>query len=174
MNGLYDIEQDLLVSWHGHDWKWLDESLLPDDEGNLIAKMQVELGPSTWIVTVKPHFYRLHLGYRYHKPWERRPKLDPIVGWCTWEAYRRDLSEEKIAEATQFFAEHLRPYGMEYIQIDDGFEKLPLPVNPNGTIVDAWLETKDEFPSGHKGVVEKIKAHDLKAGIWTSWRFRKK
>ena len=92
--------------------------------------------------------------------------MKPIVGWCTWEAYRRNLSEEKIAEAAEFFAKHLKAYGMEYIQIDDGFEKLPL--NPKGTIAEPWFETTDEFPSGHKGVIEKIKAHGLKAGIWTT------
>jgi len=168
VNGLYDINQDLMISWFGHKWEWKDTHLTPDAEGNLTATMAVELGVKTWIVNVKPHYYRTHLGYRYHKPWERRPKLKPIVGWCTWEAHRRNLSEDKIVAAADFFAKHLRPYGFEYIQIDDGFEKLPLPVNPYGTLAEAWLETKDEFPEGHAGVVRKIKARGLQPGIWTS------
>ncbi|HOM72759.1 MAG TPA: alpha-galactosidase [Armatimonadota bacterium] len=78
------------------------------------------------------------------------------------------MTEKDVLDATEFFAKHLRPYGMEYIQIDDGYEKLPLPVNPESTISDAWLETKDEFPSGHKGIVDKIKGYGMKAGIWSS------
>ncbi len=167
-NGLYDINQDLLISWFGHKWEWKDTHLTPDADGNLKATMEVDLGPKTWIVNVKPHYYRTHLGYRYHKPWEHRPKLKPIVGWCTWEAHRRDLSEDKIVAAADFFAKRLRPYGFEYIQIDDGFEKLPLPVNPRGTLAEAWLETKDAFPEGHEGVARKIKGRGLQPGIWTS------
>jgi alpha-galactosidase len=168
VSGLYDIDQDLMISWFGHPWQWLDEHLVPDANGNLTAAMTVELGPKTWIINIKPHYYRTHLGYHYHQPWQRRPKLEPIVGWCTWEAHRRDLSEEKIVAAADFFAKHLKAYGFEYIQIDDGFEKLPLPVIPHGTLAEAWLETRDEFPEGHAGVVRKIKQRGLQSGIWTS------
>jgi hypothetical protein len=168
VNGLYDIHQDLMISWFGQPWRWEDERLTLDADGNLSATMSVELGPKTWVVNIKPHYYRTHLGYAYHRPWERRPRLDPIVGWCTWEAHRRNLSEEKIVAAADFFAEHLKAYGFEYLQIDDGFEKLPLPVNPHGTLAEAWLETKDDFPEGHRGVVSKIKQRGLQPGIWTS------
>jgi hypothetical protein len=168
INGLYDINQDLMISWFGHAWQWQDERLMPDGAGNLTATMTVELGPKTWIVNIKPHYYRTHLGYHYHRPWRRRPLLRPIVGWCTWEAHRRDLSEEKIVAAADFFAKHLRAYGFEYVQIDDGFEKLPLPVDAHGTLAHAWLETTDAFPEGHVGVVHKIKQRGLQPGIWTS------
>ena len=168
VNGLYDINQDLLLSWHGHDWRWIDERLTPDVNGNLIAEMKIELGPMTWVVVIRPQYYRTHLGFQYHKPWERRPNLQPIAGWCTWEAYRRDVSEEGVIKASEFFAKHLKPYGFEYVQIDDGFEKLPLPVNPKGTISEAWLEMTESFPSGHEGIVKKIKALGLKPGIWTT------
>ncbi|MFQ5806030.1 MAG: Sip1-related alpha-galactosidase [Phycisphaerae bacterium] len=167
-NGLYDINQDMLISWFGHRWTWKSARLTPDAEGNLTATMEVELGPKTWIVNIKPHYYRTHLGYQYHRPWERRPSLVSIAGWCTWEAYRREVAEEKVLEATEFFAKHLRPYGLEYIQIDDGFEKLPFPSDPNKTVAEAWLETNDEFPSGHGGVVQKIKQCGLQPGIWTT------
>lgn len=168
VNGLYDVDQDLMISWLGHPWQWRDQHLTADADGNLTATMTVELGPKTWVINIKPHYYRTHLGYRYHRPWQRRPKLDPIVGWCTWEAHRRDLSEEKIVAAADFFARHLRAYGFRYVQIDDGFEKLPLPVDPGGTIAQAWLETTDAFPGGHMGVVRKIKERGVEPGIWTS------
>jgi len=168
VNGLYDIDQDLMISWFGHQWEWLDASLKLDQDGNLTAAMQVELGPKTWIVNLKPHYYRTHLGYRYHRPWQRRPMLKPIVGWCSWEAHRRNLSAEKIIAASDFFAKHLKPYGFEYIQIDDGFEQLPLPVNPHGTLAEAWLETTDAFPGGHEHIAGEIKKRGLQPGVWTS------
>jgi hypothetical protein len=168
VNGIYDIEQDLMISWFGRQWHWHDACLRSDQSGNLTASMTVELGPRTWIINFKPHYYRTHLGYSYHRPWRRRPNTKPIVGWCTWEAHRRDLSEEKIVAAADFFARHLRAYGFEYVQIDDGFEKLPLPDNPKGTLAEAWLETTDAFPEGHQGVARKIRQRGLQPGIWTS------
>jgi len=168
VNGLYDIAQDLLIGWHGCDWKWITDRLTPDEDGNLTAQLEADLGPSVWVIEFRPQYYRTHLNYRYHKPWERRPNLKPIVGWCTWEAYRRNVTEKNVVEAADLFARTLRPYGMEYIQIDDGFEKLPIPDDPRGTISDAWLDIKEDFPSGHKGVIEKIKAHGMKPGIWSS------
>ncbi len=168
VNGLYDIDQDMLISWFGHPWAWRDSRLRAEAGGCLTATMEIELGPKTWIVNIKPHYYRTHLGYRYHRPWERRPNLKPIAGWCTWEAYRRDVTEEKVTAAADFFAKHLRPYGLEYIQVDDGFEKLPFPSDPRKTVAEAWLEMKEEFPSGHAGVVQGIKQRGLQPGIWTT------
>ena len=166
VNGLYDIDQDLMISWFGHAWNWAGTRLVRDRDGNLTASMQVELGPKTWIVSIKPHYYRTHLGYRYHKPWQRRPNLKPVAGWCSWEAYRRDVSEEKVVNAAEFFAKHLKPYGLEYIQIDDGYEQLPFPNDPQATIADAILQPKSEFPSGHAGVTAKIAERGLQPGIW--------
>ncbi|HUU99019.1 MAG TPA: hypothetical protein VM487_25075 [Phycisphaerae bacterium] len=168
VNGLYDLHQDLMISWFGHKWEWKEAHLKPDENGDLTATMEVELGPKTWIVNIKPHYYRTHLGYRYHQPWERRPNLEPIAGWCTWEAYRREVSEAKVLEGADFFAGHLRAYGLEYIQIDDGFEKLPFPADTEKTIADNWLEMKPEFPSGHAGVAKRIKERGFQPGIWTS------
>lgn len=167
INGLYDVTQDLMISWDGHPWEWRQACLQPDEDGDLTATMMVELGRKTWIVNIKPHYYRTHLGYSYHEPWERRPSNKPIAGWCSWEAYRRDVDEEKVVAAADFFAQHLRPYGLEYIQIDDGFEKLPFPNNPQATIAEAILDVKPEFPSGHAGIARRIADRGFQPGIWT-------
>lgn len=168
INGLYDINQDLLMGWHGCDWRWISDRLTPDADGNLVCELEADLGPSVWAIEFRPQYYRTHLNYQYHKPWEWRPNLKPVVGWCTWEAYRRDMGEKDVFDATEFFSKTLRAYGMEYIQVDDGYEKLPLPVDPDSTLSDAWLETKDEFPSGHAKMVEEINSYGMKAGIWSS------
>jgi len=169
VNGVYDVNQDLLIEWYGRDWKWLDDQFEVDPEtGELLARLEVELGQSSWFVNLRPQYYRTHLGYMYHKPWEFRPTPKPVSGWCSWEAYRRDVSESDVAGAAEFFSKHFKAYGMEYIQIDDGFEKTPIPYDPKGSIANAWLDTNDQFPNGHQAVVGKIRKEGLKAGIWTS------
>jgi len=168
VNGLYDIDQDLMLSWFGHPWAWKDAELRLDADGNLVATMDVELGPKTWIINVKPHYYSKHLGYRYHKPWEWRPNSKPVAGWCTWEAYRREVTEKDVLAGADSFMKRLRPYGLEYIQIDDGFEKLPFPQDVDKTIGENWLETKDAFPEGHAGVAAAIKKRGFEPGIWSN------
>ena len=139
VNGLYDIRQDLLISWHGRPWHWVGDAMTRDEQGDLFAELEVELGPMVWFMILKPHFYRDHLGYDFHEPWRFRPYAKPVAGWCSWEAYRRDVTEENIHEVSRFFATTLKPYGLEYIQIDDGYEPTPIPANPAGTIAENWL-----------------------------------
>jgi hypothetical protein len=129
VNGLYDINQDLLVDWHGRNWRWIDESLTPNDDGDLIARVEVEFGPKPWFLNLRPHYYRTHLGYQYHEPWRFRPYPNPVTGWCSWEAYRRDVSEENVAEAAEFFSRTLKPYGMTY----PDRRRLRADANPRGS-----------------------------------------
>jgi hypothetical protein len=169
VNGLYDIGNDCLLSWHGKNWKWLSDRLEKDENGFLTARLQVELGPAAWFLNFKPHFYRVHFGYKYHEPWARRFETKPMCGWCSWEAYRRNVSQEVIEKTAAFCAKYFKPYGLEYIQLDDGFEKLPMPVDPKSPISKAWLEIDEQkFPQGHPGIVKAIENTGMTPGIWTS------
>lgn len=166
VNGMYDINQDMLIDWYGSEWKWLGSKLVENESGDLIASMRVILGPSPWIINMKMQYYRRHLGYTYHKPWEWKPKIEPISGWCSWEAYRREVSEEKIEKVTEFISDHFKEYGMKYIQLDDGFQPPQIPSSIDRSVADDWLSMNERFPSGHGGNVENIKRHGLEAGIW--------
>ncbi len=169
VNALYDIANDCLLSWHGKKWRWKSERFEIDKDGKLLANLEVELGPSAWFLNFKPHLYKTHYGYKYHEPWKVRPELKPISGWCSWEAYRRNVSQQAIEETSDFCVKNFKPYGMEYIQLDDGFQYLPMPIDPAAPIPKAWLEiNKEKFPAGHSGIVKAISERGLSAGIWTS------
>ena len=169
VNALYDIGRDCLLSWYGRKWKWKSERLERDEKGNLFAALEVELGQSAWFLNFFPQLYRTHYGYKYHQPWLVRPELKPISGWCSWEAYRRNVSQQAIEQTAQFCAEHFKPYGMEYIQLDDGFQNMPLPAEPREPMPKAWLDiNKEKFPQGHPGIVKGIEKTGMAPGIWTS------
>lgn len=168
VSGLYDITQDLLIDWYGCDWEWSNTKLKETESGELTAELDVELGPKPWNIILRMHYYRTHLGYTYHKPWEFRPNTEPVSGWCSWEACRRNVAYEDIANFSKFFAGNLKDYGLKYIQLDDGFENLPLPLDPDKTLVEGWLETNERFPTGHSGVVEVIKENGFEPAIWTN------
>ena len=166
VNGLYDILQDLLVDWHGCKWQWIVDSFTKDENGDLIVCMEVNLGPKPWFVNVRTQYYRTHLGYKYYAPWDRTPKQESIAGFCSWEAYRRAITQEDVEEASEFFSRTLKDYGLEYIQIDDGYEQMPVPKDPNKNYPATFLETNEKFPMGHAGIVNTIRKHGFEPGIW--------
>lgn len=169
VNGLYDAAWDLLLDWHGCIWRWLDNSFTPLPGGLVQARFSIEYSRKAAFLNLRPHYYRKHLGYDTHKPWDFCPNPKPIAGWCSWEAYRRDISASKIAEIADFAAANLRDYGLEYIQVDDGYQKMPLPCRAEDAVWQGWLTCEEQkFPAGHPGIVESIKQRGLLPAIWTN------
>lgn len=168
VNGMYDILQDLLIEWHGCEWQWHRNKLMLNENGELTAQMRVKLGRKPWTINLKPGYYNKHLGYSYHKPWEFRPNTKPVAGWCSWEAFRREVAASDIADIAKFFGNTLSDYGLEYIQLDDGYEKMPIPYDAEKNLADGWLDTNENFPDGHEGVVDAILEHGFSPAIWTN------
>lgn len=85
-------------------------------------------------------------------------RTDSIVnGWCSWFYTLTDISEDEVLRNTAFAAAHLKPYGLEYIQLDEGYQR------SHGD----W-EGNDRFPHGMRWLAERIHDHGLKAGLWVA------
>ncbi|MBN1902194.1 alpha-galactosidase [Candidatus Sumerlaeota bacterium] len=83
-------------------------------------------------------------------------RLNPTIhGWCSWFSFFGGITEEEVLKNAEFAARHLKPYGFEYIQIDDGFY----------TAFGNW-EGNDRFPHGMKWLADKIREQGMKPGIW--------
>jgi len=80
-----------------------------------------------------------------------------INGWCSWFYTYEHVTEDEMIRNAEFAAKHLKPYGMEYIQVDEGYQRW------HGD----W-EGNDRFPHGMKWLSEKIRGYGLKAGIWVA------
>ncbi|MFH0758443.1 MAG: glycoside hydrolase family 36 protein [Bacteroidota bacterium] len=78
-----------------------------------------------------------------------------INGWCSWFYTYEHITEDEVICNAEFAAHHLKPYGFEYIQIDEGFQRC------HGD----W-EGNERFPHGMKWLAEKIKSLHLKPGLW--------
>ena len=62
---------------------------------------------------------------------------------------------------TDWLAEHLRPYGFQYVQIDDGYDRGPREGH-------YWIEhwNKSKFPRGPQWIAGYIKSKGLHPGLW--------
>ncbi len=46
-----------------------------------------------------------------------------VNGWCSWFYTLAEVSEDEVLRNTEFAARTLRAFGLEYIQIDEGFQR---------------------------------------------------
>jgi hypothetical protein len=80
-----------------------------------------------------------------------------LNGWCSWFYTLSFVSQDEVVANAAFAAQHLKPYGLEYIQVDEGYQRW------HGD----W-EGNERFPKGMKWLAEQIKGYGFKAGIWIS------
>ncbi|MHA1339125.1 MAG: glycoside hydrolase family 36 protein [Promethearchaeota archaeon] len=88
-------------------------------------------------------------------------------GWNSWGnpvdgfreySYVTDINEEIILKNLDVAVENLKPFGLEYFQLDDGYTA--------DDIMNVDEIIKERFPNGMKYIADKIHEKGLKAGIW--------
>ncbi len=113
----------------------------------------------------RPRFFQKHRGLAYYEPWMYAPWSRSAAGWTSWYAYKDRVTEADVHTAVDAIAERLAPFGYEYVQIDDGFQRLPIGVPDN------WLTTNAKFPGGLGGLHDYIASRGLQPGLWTNTAF---
>ncbi len=81
------------------------------------------------------------------------------TGWCSWYYYLGNINEEEIVKNLDFIAKNLKPYGLEYILIDAGWQM-------HGNVSGGPWKPNPRFPRGMRWLAEEIHKKGLKAGIW--------
>jgi alpha-galactosidase len=84
-------------------------------------------------------------------------RLNPIInGWCTWSNMYGDITEDRVMKNARVIAKELKPYGMEWVQIDDGYQRG----------FGDWEAQTGKLPKGMKDLATQITSLGLKPGIW--------
>lgn len=78
-----------------------------------------------------------------------------VNGWCEWFFTYEYITEEEVIRNAEFAARYLKPFGLEYIQIDEGYQRY------HGD----W-EGNERFAHGLKWLAERITSLGLKPGLW--------
>jgi hypothetical protein len=116
------------------------------------------------VLRFRPRFYQQHRGLRYFEPWTYAAWARPVVGWCSWFAFFDKVTDQDVRRTADVMSEVLRPYGYEYLQIDDGYQR--------GTgLPELWLTPNAKFPEGMAATADYIRQRGLKPGIWTNATF---
>lgn len=78
-----------------------------------------------------------------------------VNGWCNWFFTYEHITEDEVIRNAEFASRVLKPYGLEYIQVDEGFQKWH----------GEW-DGNDRFPHGMKWLADRIHTLGLKPGLW--------
>ena len=85
-------------------------------------------------------------------------RLKPIInGWCSWFYTHDRATEAEQLRNAEFIAKHLKPYGMDWVQIDHGYQRG----------FGNW-EANQKYPHGMKWLAQRIREMGLKPGLWVA------
>lgn len=94
-------------------------------------------------------------------------KLPPQTpGYCTWymEKHGGACDEKSLAELSAYAAKNLKPFGFDFIQIDDGWQE---GIKGNGPRKNFTTHAPGgPYPAGMKSMAAAIRGMGLTPGIW--------
>jgi alpha-galactosidase len=157
-NAVYERKSDWLFSLDNYSSR---VRVIPTNDSGY------DINVTGWeiVVRFRPRYYKEHRGLSYFDPAAFEVWKKPVVGWCSWFAYLDQVNEKDIEETADVISEKLKPFGLQYLQIDDGYEQQPI------GLPDTWLHANGKFPSGLKKLASDISAKGLTPGIWTNVTF---
>jgi hypothetical protein len=160
---VYDRKSDWVISVD-NSYSSSDLKISPVEEGVSTNKFALNINGNEIVIRFRPHYYQKHRGLKYFEPWTYKVWDKPVVGWCSWFAYKSNVTEKDIKATADVISEKMSPYGLEYLQIDDGYQQ------QTGE-PEKWLIPNSKFPGGMDGLAEYIISKGLKPAIWTNVAF---
>lgn len=112
--------------------------------------------------TVLKNYFRDTLKIKYFQPIDKSRFPLPPSGWCSWYFFYQEINEGEIKLIAKWIAENLKDYGVQYVQIDDGWQGTGHGLGENRD----WSTINNRFPGGMDGLAAYIKSLGLKPGIW--------
>ena len=141
--------------------QFTDQTVLtrsPEDADLFEVTMPVE---GNAMIRVIPDYFTKSLGVPYYQPFDDSYFRTAPMVWSSWTSYYAAVREEDIVRNADWLAANLKPYGFQYVQLDDGYDR-----GPKGE--HYWIENWDaqKFPHGPRWLADTIRSKGLHAGIW--------
>jgi hypothetical protein len=117
--------------------------------------------PAPGLVRLIPDYYTKTLGAPYYASFDDSIFSRAPMVWCSWTSYYGDVTENAIVQNVDWLAAHLKPYGFQYVQIDDGYDR---GLKEGHYWIEHWDDKK--FPKGPQWMTGYIKSKGLHPGLW--------
>ncbi len=125
-----------------------------------LMTVSAKVGKTNEFLTLIPEYFTEVLGMPVYIPYDDTYHKTAPTGWNHWLAFFRQVTEKDIVDHADFISEHLKQYGMEHCQLDDGYDHVSRRL---------WVENWDPvtFPNGPEYLAQYIKGKGLIPGLWT-------
>jgi hypothetical protein len=129
------------------------ESVLAD---GFVLESGGEISSEPFMLNISPDPYTALETYAAMMGKLQSARVSSVInGWCSWFYTFEHVTEEEVLRNAEFAARELKPFGLEYIQVDEGFQRWH----------GEW-EGNEKFPHGMKWLADRIRGMGLKPGIW--------
>jgi hypothetical protein len=112
-------------------------------------------------IRLTPEYYTKTLGVPFYVPFDEGFFPRPPMVWCSWTSYYGGVTEQDVLRNTDWLAEHLKPYGFQYVEIDDGYDR---GLKEGHYWIENWDSKK--FPHGPEWLANYIRSRGLHPGLW--------
>jgi len=117
--------------------------------------------PGNARIRVIPDYFTKQLGMPFYVSYNDAGFPTAPMVWSSWTSYYERVTEADIVQNADWIGAHLAPYGFQFVQLDDGYDRGPKGVHSWTT---DWEQSK--FPHGPKWLADYIHSKGLRAGIW--------
>ena len=111
-------------------------------------------------IQVIPDYYTHILGLPFYARYDDTHFHSAPMVWSSWTSYYEAVTEKDVIRNADWIAENLKPYGFEYVELDDGYDRRP----EGHSWADNW--DAEKFPHGPEWLTSYIRGKGLKAGVW--------
>ena len=154
IHDLFDRKSDMAISFP-------ERSRMRRDPRNLDVLRLVLPLQGNAVVRLIPDYYTKTLGLPFYKQFDDSEFNTAPMVWSSWTSYYQDVREEDMVRNTDWIAARLLPYGFQYVELDDGYDR-----GEHGE--HYWIENWDakKFPHGANWLTDYIKSKGLHPGVW--------
>ncbi len=154
LHSLFDRKKDIAIEFP--EMTIMQRNLKDQD----LLQMTIPV-PGSTIIRLIPDYYTKILGLPFYSRFDDSVFPSAPIIWGSWTAYYYEARESDIIANTDWLAANLKPYGFQYVQLDDGYDR----GKPEGHYwIENWNETL--FPHGPEWLAKYIKSKGLHPGLW--------
>jgi hypothetical protein len=154
LHSLFDRASDIAIDFAE------DATLSRNQQNPDLLDVAIAFSGNT-LVRITPDYFTKTLGLPFYVPYDDSHFPTAPMVWSSWTSYYERVKEEDIVGNTDWIATHLLPYGFQYVQLDDGYDR-----GAGGQ--HFWTTNWDQqkFPHGPEWLANYIHSKGLHPGIW--------
>ena len=154
LHSLFDRPSDVAIDFSE------DTDLRRNSQNLDLLDVSIPVPGNTSVRLISDYFTKT-LGMPFYVPYNDSHFPSAPMVWSSWTSYYDRVTEADIVQNSDWIGTHLAPYGFQFVQLDDGYDR-----GPKGE--HSWTTNWDQikFPHDPRWLADYIRSKGLRPGIW--------